>query len=396
MFRKKRSLQSLSMKKNNLGIYIHIPFCESKCFYCDFNSGCEDVSTIDMYMESLYREVQFYGQRYSHFIIDSIFIGGGTPTSIKPIYISRLMECLYENFQISLNCETTLEGNPNSLTEDKLMIYMQSKINRLSMGAQSFVLDELKSIGRIHKVEDVAKAVRFANDVGFDNINIDLMMGLPNQTLGSLEYSVNEAVKLDVEHISCYSLILEENTPLYDMYMSGMELNFPKEETERNMYNLVPRLLADNNFAQYEISNFAKVGYECKHNMKYWKCGDYLGLGVSAHGRVGDFRYSNTDMISEYSELLSKDKLPITFKETLSKKSQINEEIIMALRLNCGLNISKMNKNYNLNFEIEYKHEIEKNIKAGLIEIEDEFMKLTKEGRNFSNIVELDFYRLEE
>lgn len=383
------------MKRNNLGIYVHIPFCESKCLYCDFNSSCESEEVIKNYIRALLKEIELYGNKYSEYIVDTIFIGGGTPSSINYKYILMILERIKKSFCLDKDAEISIEGNPNSITEENTREYVKAGINRISIGAQSFDESELKELGRIHSSEDISLAVEFCRNSGLKNINIDLMMGIPKQSFESLEYSLQRAVSLNPTHISFYSLILEEGTPLYEMESGGVDLKLPGEDDERLMYKYLLKFLRERNYHQYEISNFSLEGYECRHNIKYWKSQDYLGLGLSAHGRVKDIRYSNTSDINEYIKSMDKNIFPRDKEECLSTTDRINEYIFMGIRLNNGIDLVAISEEFSIDFLREYENEIEKNLNLNYLEFTDGYLRLTDLGRDFSNLVELDFYRLE-
>lgn len=346
------------------------------------------------YFEALYSEIDLWKEELKNFTADTIFIGGGTPSSVDPIYISKLMEKIYSNLEIKKDCEISIESNPNSLNLEKLKAYRNLGINRISIGAQSFSDRELKKLGRIHDKKMIYEAVENARDAAFENINLDLMMAIPDQSLKSFEYSLSEAVLLNVEHISCYSLIIEENTKFYRDIEAGRNLDLVDEDTERKMYAKLKKFLAEKGYRQYEISNFSKENFHCRHNLKYWSCEDYLGLGVSAHSKIGNKRFGNDFDIKKYIERISKNELPIFEKTELTKVDRINEAIILGLRLKRGVDIQKLNREFNLNFIEEFGKEIEKNIEDGLILIDHDFMRATDRGMDLLNQVELSFYRL--
>lgn len=380
--------------KTKLGIYIHIPFCRRKCLYCDFNSGVENYDIMEKYSKALINEIELTGNYYKDYLVDSIFIGGGTPSILPLTLLKPIVEAIYKEFNIEKELEFSIEGNPNSLDENKLSYYKKLGINRLSIGAQSFIEKELNGLGRIHSVEDIYDSVNFAKEVGFNNISLDLMIGIPNQNLDSFKTSLNEAIKLDVQHISAYSLILEESTPLYNQKLNGVDLNLPNEDEERRIYKNTINILESNNYNQYEISNFSKIGFESKHNLKYWNCEDYLGLGISAHSLIENKRFNNIEDINSYITLLSTNKKATENEEYLKSKDLLNERIIMGFRKIEGFNYESLNDLFDINFLKEYKDEINKNLKNGYIKVEEDYIKLTKKGLDFANLVELDFYRL--
>lgn len=382
------------MMKNKLGLYIHIPFCEKKCKYCDFNSFQASRDQRSAYLEALIKEISIQGPKYEDFLVDSIFIGGGSPSILEAEEIRNLGKALKENFHLDEDMEFTIELNPNSTSEEKLLAYREVGINRLSFGGQSFNDEELKALGRIHKAADIFTAVDLAKTQGFSNINLDLMLAIPGQSLDSLRDSLEKAGALGLSHLSVYSLILEENTALYDMYLKGEDLRLPDEDTERLMYYMTRDFLKDQGFFQYEISNYAKKGFESRHNLKYWSYDDYLGLGLSSHSKVGDRRFYNVGFISTYLDKLKKGALPVAETSILSKKDQINEYIFMGLRKISGFSYKKLNQTFGIDFLNDYEEEIKKNLRLAYIEIDGENLRLTSRGLDFSNLVELDFYRL--
>ncbi len=324
-------------------------------------------------------------------IIDTVFIGGGTPSSVDPKYIKEIMEDL-SSFEFSKDIEATIESNPNSLTREKAETYFSSGINRISIGAQSFNEEILKRIGRFHKKEDIYKAIENARSAGFENINLDLMLALPGQKFSDIEDSINEVKNLKLPHISYYSLILEEGTKLYRDHEKS-PLVFPNEDEDRKMYHYVFNELEKIGLKQYEISNFAKEGYQCRHNMSYWKLRDYISFGLSASSNIGNLRYTNFYNFKDYYDALDKNENPVAFSESLSKTDRKNEFVMMGLRLNSGVDLDAFNEKFNENFLKIYEEEIEKNLKSHLILLDKNNLKLTEKGRDLSNQVELDFFR---
>ena len=379
------------MKTNKISIYIHIPFCESRCHYCDFCSSLLNRENVEKYFSYLEREINLYRNFLREKIIDTVFIGGGTPSSVDEKFIVRILKVL-SDFEFSENPEITIESNPNSLSMEKAESYFSSGINRISIGAQSFNDKILKKIGRIHKLEDIFRAVENARAAGFTNINLDLMLALPSQKISDIEKSLVEIKNLDLSHISYYSLILEEGTRLYENHIKS-PLDFPDELEDRKMYHYVVNGLEKIDLHQYEISNFSKIGFECRHNRTYWKLRDYISFGLSASSNIKNLRYRNFSDFKNYYEALDKNEKPIEFSETLSKNDRMNEFIMMGLRLNSGIDLGEFNKKFEEDFLKIYEREIENNIKLGLIEIKGNKIKLTEKGRDLSNQVELDFFR---
>ena len=379
------------MKTNKISIYIHIPFCESRCHYCDFCSSLLAKSNVEKYFEYLRKEIKLQEDFLRGKLIDTVFIGGGTPSSVDPKFIKEIMEDL-SAFEFSQDSEVTIESNPNSLTLEKAKTYFSSGINRISIGAQSFNEEILKRIGRIHKKNDIYRAIENARSAGFENINLDLMLALPGQKFPDIEESIREVEKLKLPHISYYSLILEEGTKLYRDHEKST-LAFPNEDEDRKMYHYVVDELEKIGLKQYEISNFAKEGYQCRHNMSYWKLRNYISFGLSASSNIANLRYTNFNDFKDYYEALEKNKSPIVFSENLSKTDRMNEFVMMGLRLNSGVDLDEFNEKFNENFLKIYEQEIEKNLKSGLIILDDDNLKLTEKGRDLSNQVELDFFK---
>lgn len=379
------------MKKNKISIYIHIPFCESRCHYCDFCSSLLNRDNVEKYFSYLEKEIKLNENFLREKIIDTVFIGGGTPSSVEGKFIARILKIL-SAFEFSKDPEITIESNPNSLSMEKAESYFSSGINRISIGAQSFNDEILKRIGRIHKSEDIFRAVENARAAGFKNINLDLMLALPSQKISDIEKSLEEIKKLDIPHISYYSLILEEGTRLYESHKKS-SLDFPNESLDRKMYHYVVNGLEKIDLHQYEISNFSKIGFECRHNMTYWKLRDYISFGLSASSNIKNLRYRNFYEFKNYYDALDKNEKPIEFSENLSKNDRMNEFIMMGLRLNSGIDLGEFNKRFDEDFVSLYEREIENNIKLGLIEVKGNKIKLTEKGRDLSNQVELDFFR---
>lgn len=379
------------MKKNKISIYIHIPFCESRCHYCDFCSSLLNRENVENYFSYLEKEIKLNENFLREKIIDTVFIGGGTPSSVDGNFIARILKIL-SAFEFSKDPEITIESNPNSLSMEKAESYFSSGINRISIGAQSFNNKILKKIGRIHTSEDIFRAMENARAAGFTNINLDLMLALPSQKFSDIEKSLEEVKKLGIPHISYYSLILEEGTRLYESHKKS-SLDFPNESLDRKMYHYVVNGLEKIDLHQYEISNFSKIGFECRHNMTYWKLRDYISFGLSASSNIKSLRYRNFSDFKNYYEALDKNEKPIEFSENLSKNDRINEFIMMGLRLNSGIDLGEFNKKFEEDFVSLYEREIENNIKLGLIEVKGNKIKLTEKGRDLSNQVELDFFR---
>ena len=375
-----------------LGLYIHIPFCVRKCKYCDFNSFKLNIDEKKKYLSALSKEMELYKEKIGQKEIDSIFVGGGTPSILNEEEIKILFDNINLNFKIKEDAEITMECNPGTLTLNKLKIMKKCGVNRLSIGLQAVQNHHLKYIGRIHTFEEFEKNYHEAKKVGFDNINIDLMYALPNQTKEDWMESLEKVVNLNPTHISAYSLILEENTELFDMY-ERKEFKLLDEDTDIEMYEYTINYLKSHGYNQYEISNYAKKGFECKHNILYWKCENYVGIGTSASGFLDEIRYNNLCEIDKYEELILNGKKPIEWEEKLSIKDKIEESIFLGLRMNEGIKFKDFKNKYDFNFLEEYKNEIEKLTKLQLIDINETGMKLTQKGKEISNSVFVEFIK---
>lgn len=370
-----------------LAIYIHIPFCKSKCYYCDFCSFPNQLDMVDTYVEYLKKEINIYSDRMRNdYNIKTIFIGGGTPSYIDGKYIYEILSHIYKRFNISQLAEVTIESNPKTLDDKKLRIYRDLNINRISLGLQSMNDKILNEIGRIHTKNDFLKTYNKIREKGFNNVNIDIMFNLPNQTLKDVINTLEQVIELGVEHISYYSLKVEEGTPFYKQQSKG-QLILPDEDTEREMYHKGINLLARNGYNHYEISNFSKDGFECGHNLFYWKLKPYIGLGLAAHSNIHNERYGNVTGLDNYISLLDKTQLPFEEKEYIDKKMKMAEYVILGLRLKKGVNKKEFFNRFDINIDNLYGEQFLKLNKQGLLELEKDNVKLTHKGFDLSNLV---------
>ncbi|QIB26333.1 radical SAM family heme chaperone HemW [Caloranaerobacter azorensis] len=369
-----------------LGIYIHIPFCVSKCFYCDFNSYTDKSYIIKDYIKYLKKEIDLYSVELKDYKVKTIFIGGGTPSSIDSKFLCDIVNHIYKKFNLSTLIEFTVEANPKTLDKYKLKDYKNLGINRMSLGLQSFNDKLLKSIGRIHTARDFLESYDLIRKFGFDNVNVDVMFNLPGQTIKDVIDTLKKVIALKPEHISFYSLKIEEGTLFYKLYKES-RLDLPDEDTERDMYHKGIELLEDNNFIHYEISNFAKHGYECKHNLIYWNVKPYLGLGLSAHSNINNKRWSNFGNFKQYFKCLDNSRLPIEENEEIDIEMEMAEFMILGLRLIKGIKKSDLKKRFELNVDDIYGMQLRSLEDKGLIENKEEYIKLTKRGIDLSNLV---------
>ena len=376
-----------------LGIYIHIPFCKKKCSYCDFKSFENINENIKKeYIEALIKEIQLT-KNNSNYIVSTIYIGGGTPSFIDEKYIKEILQAIYKKWEIKPEVEITIEINPGTINKSKLEAYRMMGINRLSIGLQSTNDYLLKKIGRIHNYQDFLDTYILARKTGFENINVDLMLALPEQTLENLMQSVRKIINLNPEHISIYSLILEENTELFSKVQKGEEA-LVKDELEREMYWKSKEAFEEAGYIYYEISNYSKKGYESKHNKNCWSQKEYLGFGIAAHSYLEEKRFCNIDNINKYIENIKKGNLEenrIIEEKNRTKENIAKEYMMLGLRKIEGVSISEFQRKFELNPLFYFRFEISKLQKLDLIEVDLDNIRLTKRGLDLANIVFEEF-----
>lgn len=374
-----------------LGIYIHIPFCKQKCFYCDFCSFANKNEMQGKYVETVINEIKNITHK-EKYTVTTIYLGGGTPSILNPDYIKNILQEIKSSFEILDDAEITIEINPGTVNEEKLKKYKEYGINRLSIGLQSANDKILKKIGRIHDYKQFEETFFYAKKCGFKNINVDLMIGLPTQAVEDVKQTLEKIIQKNLEHISVYSLIIEEGT-IIEKLINENKLQLPDEETERIMYWTVVNELKENGYNQYEISNFSKKTYESKHNTNCWKQKQYIGLGTSAHSYLNKKRYSNTNNIEEYIKNIQKNNISknITIHEEQTEESTMNEYMLLGLRMIQGININEFKQKFKIDPTIKYKEILEKLQKENLIQITKTSIKLTKQGIDFGNIVWEEF-----
>lgn len=366
--------------------YIHIPFCEHICFYCDFNKVFLEGQPVDEYVEMLLREMQLTMAQTPDEKIETIYVGGGTPTTLNEKQLDRLLTGMKEILPFQMGNEFTFEANPGDLSVDKLKVLHDHGVNRLSMGVQSFNDDLLKKIGRIHKVKDVYQSIANARQVGFENISIDLIYRLPGQTEADFNNSLVKALELELPHYSTYSLILENKTIFYNLMRQG-KLPLPTEDEEANMYQMAIDLMAEKGRKQYEISNYALPGYESQHNLIYWKNEKYYGFGAGAHGYLGGHRYQNNGPIQQYLEPLRENRLPILRTQQLSIEEKIEEEMFLGLRKLEGVSIQHFFDKFQVSVFEVYQEVIDNLVADGLLEVTLDKIRLTEKGKFLGNEV---------
>jgi len=371
---------------DGVSLYIHIPFCEKKCYYCDFSSYSGKNHLIDSYIEALKKEIVLHKTTLDNHKISTIFFGGGTPSILSGNQIAEIMDTISKYYCIETKAEISMEANPGTLTYDKLKTYYASGINRLSIGLQACQNDLLRTLGRIHSFEEYIKNLEEARNIGFTNINTDLMFSLPGQNEKHWEESLEKIVSLNIPHISAYSLIVEEETPFFNL-VESKRIILPHEEIELKMYHHTIHYLKQNGYNHYEISNFAKPGFQCKHNLTYWYNKSYIGLGSGAHSCFNKKRFNNVNKIEEYIKLLLNDKTPIEDEINLSIKDEISETMFLGLRMMQGVSIEEFIKRFNVSPLEVYKDVIHKFKTQNLLYWDEKHIRLTQKGIDLSNIV---------
>lgn len=367
------------------GLYLHVPFCKTKCYYCDFNSIAADRNIISRYLTVLPKEIERLSDKYNP-QIETIYIGGGTPTILKGEELTAILNECRQKLNLSSDLEITVEANPGTLNYRKLKSIKEAGVNRVSLGVQSFHNRLLDKLGRIHKRRDIIESYNLLREVGFENISFDLMFALPGQSLDDWVNTLNEALELGPEHISAYNLKIESNT-VFGQWLQEDKIKKPDKELDLAMYRKTLEILSANNYKQYEISNFSKPGYQSQHNKLYWQNKAYLALGPGAHFYDGEYRGYNLAQINEYCRLLEEGKTVVAQKEKLSRQEKIEESLILGLRLNRGISLSKFKKEFNQPVTDLYKEELDELISQNLIKLTAKQLFLTKRGRELANQV---------
>lgn len=375
----------MGKKKDSLELYFHIPFCIKKCDYCDFLSGPATRAGQEAYIYALLREMKAVSAIEKR-TVDTVFIGGGTPSVPECGIMEKLLQGIGKNFQLAADAEVTIEANPGTLTPEKLALYRRYGINRISIGLQSPENQELRALGRIHNYQQFLESYHMAREAGFSNINIDLMFAIPGQSYEGWIQNLRTVAKLGPEHISAYSLIIEEGTPF-----SARKLDLPDEDTEYRMYEDVAAVLGEYGYYQYEISNYAKKDRNCRHNEGYWQRKDYLGLGLGAASLVGRERFTNTSDMSEYLENSGNLEKIRTDRETLTREDEMGEFMFLGLRMTKGVSKKDFQEYFRTSIEKIYGEVLEKYKKQGLLLEEDGRVCLSRAGIHVSNAVMADF-----
>lgn len=369
-----------------ISLYIHIPFCKQRCFYCDFPTFAGKERFREEYIDALIKEIK---EKCMNYRIKTIFIGGGTPSHLESQELEKLLSVV-KTLNLTKDIEYSMECNPGTLTKEKLLVMKKYGINRISFGLQSCNNKLLKEIGRIHTFEEFLENYNLARSSGFDNINVDLMYGLPNLTVELWRDTLNKICELRPEHISAYSLIIEEGTAFYKLYEKD-KLNLPSEDDERVMDKLTKDILKENGYHQYEISNYSLEGMECEHNKVYWSQEEYIGVGTASTSYINRCRMSNINNIREYIEKINSSQNIIAEEHSNSIEDEMEEFVFMGLRMILGIDLSLFKKKFGVDIRSIYEKVMEKNIRDGLLKVEEGRMFLTEKGVELSNSVMSDF-----
>lgn len=368
-----------------LGLYIHIPFCKSKCGYCDFNSYAGKEGLVEPYFDTLNLEIELISKKYTG-TVDTIYFGGGTPTAVEPEYICKTIDTIRNNFERCSNIEITTECNPGTVDYKELCELSDGGINRLSIGLQSADNGCLKALGRIHTFEDFDKCFHNARKAGFNNISLDLMYGLPDQTMDNWTETLKSAIQFKPEHISAYALKIEEGTPF-----ANANLKLPDDDLVADMYQQTVQILGGEGYNRYEISNFAKSGFESRHNLKYWKCDDFLGFGAGAFSCAMGVRFSNALDIEEYIDSIKKKESAVVYSEELSDFDKMSEFVFLGLRLENGISEKEFENRFRLNIDEIFGKQIDQYTKTDFLIRENGRIRFSDKGFFVSNIILADF-----
>jgi oxygen-independent coproporphyrinogen III oxidase len=366
--------------------YLHIPFCHHICYYCDFNKVFFENQPVDEYLDAMEQEMKYTVEQHGANELKSIFVGGGTPTALTASQLEKFLEIIQRHLSIKEDGEFTFEANPNELTWEKLQLLKDYGVNRLSIGVQTFNDEILKKIGRVHTKQEAIETIERAREVGFHNLSLDLMYSLPGQTIGDFAQTLKEAFELNVDHMSAYSLIIEPKTVFYNLMRKG-KLRVPAQEEEAKMYDLLMNEMEEHGFHQYEISNFAKPGFESRHNLTYWDNEEYYGIGAGAHSYTKGVRRANIGPINKYIEAVRKTGTAYFEEHEVSKEEMMEEEVFLGLRKTAGVSKKIFERKYGIPFNEVFAQPVQEQMKKGLLAENEENVYLTRQGRFLGNEV---------
>ncbi len=370
----------------SIGLYIHIPFCRQKCLYCDFPSWAGREGQMQMYVDALTAEIRAQGKRYENREVVSVFFGGGTPTALEIPMLAQLMQAIWESFRVTADAELTTEANPGTLSYEMAAALKKMGFNRLSMGVQAWQNSILHRLGRIHTIEEFLENYHAVRQAGFENVNVDLMFALPGQSMAQWQETVQQIAALKPEHISAYSLIIEEGTPFYESYRAG-KLELVSEEMDREMYHWTVDTLAEWGYGQYEISNFAKVGRQSRHNRIYWQAEEYLGMGLGAHSYMDGKRFHNSYDLQKYISAKGDTSLLKEDIELITEADALAEFMFLGLRLTEGVSFARFRQRFGKEMDTVYGKELQELTEMGLLLRDESGVRLSRRGIDVSNAV---------
>ena len=375
---------------NSIGLYLHIPYCLHKCGYCDFNSHNINEAEMESYVRALLSEMEHAAQGAADRRVDTIFFGGGTPTTLPFADLARILEACRQQFQVDPEAEITCEANPATIPQTDLAQLREAGFNRLSIGVQSFDPDELKRLERVHTVDEVYLTVERARQAGFDNLSLDLMFGLPGQTVERWQDNLQKAIDLEPDHISAYNLTIEPDTVFYKQQSQG-QLKMPPDDFQRELFEITIATLTGAGYEHYEISNYAQPEKQSRHNLNYWVDGEYIGLGAGASSFFNGDRTKNTNLPSRYIARINKSKAAVESRETPDRRQRMGEAVMLGLRLRGGLSLSQFKKQFGITFQEAFGETVSRLEKMKLIELRDDRAALTREGLFLADSVIIEF-----
>lgn len=371
-----------------INFYFHIPYCKAKCRFCSFYVIPGRKTRLDDYFLALHKEILSYKETLNNYNIKTIYVGGGTPSLVDSHYVSSTIQLIKSNFNVNSDCEVSVETNPETITEEKIKDYINAGVNRISIGLQSTNNQTLKFLGRLYTFEEFKEKYSIVKSLKFNNVNLDLIFGIPNQSIEEWEESLVDTIELNPNHISTYSLEIDEDSIFGYLEKKG-RFKRADESIDRKMYRLSKKILNQHNYNQYEISNFAKSGFECRHNQNIWNGEDYIGFGASSHSRFNSTRFNNINSLEKYIELINTNQDTKENIIQLTEADLLNERILLNLRTTKGINVLKVNNDFRIDFIKNYESELSELSKLKLVEINNNYISLTPKGQDLENFVDL-------
>lgn len=374
----------------DLNIYFHIPYCKAKCRFCSFYVIPGRKSRLEDYFAALKKEIESYKDQLNNYNIKTIYVGGGTPSLVDSIFITQIIEYIKQNFNVSANCEISVETNPETITKEKIDEYYSAGVNRISIGLQSTDDQILKFMGRLYTFEEFKEKYSIVKQSPIKNVNLDLIFGIPGLGLEQWQESLLQTIELNPTHISTYSLEVDEDSIFGYLEKRG-RFKRMEEGLDRKMYKVAKKILKQNKYSQYEISNFSKKDFECQHNLNIWHGQDYIGFGASSHSRFNNQRYNNISSLEKYIDLINTNQSVKENISILDSKDKLNERILLNLRTTKGIDLKKFENDFSIEFKKQYKKNIDRLFAQKLIKMNNRYLSLTSKGQDLENIVNLEF-----